>query len=176
MAHKVTDQEIAEARARGAQMQAAGLAATGVVYEPRRRRIILELTNGAMVGIPVASLPHIAGATDDVLAAVELEGDDVVRIDSLDADYSVAGLVATFVGRIAAIETGRTGGKARSDAKASAARANGAKGGRPRTRTDTITMAAMREPSAKGFYTRSRSSLGVALTKKAAKKKVKRKK
>ncbi len=132
MARNVTYSEIAAARARGARMRAAGLAATSVSYDPHRRRIVLELSNGNLFGVPVSSLPNIAGATDDELETVELLGEDVIHIESLDADYSVAGLVASAFGSVAAAQTlGRAGGSVTSVAKAEAARANGLKGGRP---------------------------------------------
>ena len=133
MAPDVTDQDISIARVRGARLRAAGLAATSVRYEAARRLIILELTNGNLFGVPVSALPNIAGASDDDLATVELLGESIVHIESLDADFSVAGLVMNAFGSVAAAKAlGRAGGSATSPAKAEAARANGAKGGRPR--------------------------------------------
>lgn len=132
MARNVTDREIAAAREQGAVTRARGLAATSVRYDAASRRILLELTNGALFGVPVGSLPSIAGASEADLRTVELLGESIVHIDSLDADYSVAGLVMNAVGRVAAARTlGKAGGSATSDAKAEAARRNGAKGGRP---------------------------------------------
>jgi hypothetical protein len=53
----------------------------------------------------------------------------------LDVDIYVPGLVGVAFGkRLFAAATGRTGGSRTSKAKAAAARANGAKGGRPRKR------------------------------------------
>jgi hypothetical protein len=133
MARNVTDPEIAAARARGAQMRAAGLAATSVAYDGGKRRIVLELANGNLFGIPVSALPNIAGATDADLETVELLGESVIHIESLDADYSVAGLVMSAFGTLAAAKSlGRAGGAATSSAKTESSRANGAKGGRPR--------------------------------------------
>ena len=132
MARNVTDREIVEARRRAAKMRAAGLAATSARYDAESRRIVLELTNGTLFGVPVSSLPSIAGASREDLETVELLGEDIVHIESLDADYSVAGLVTHAFGRVAVARAlGIAGGTATSDAKAEAARRNGAKGGRP---------------------------------------------
>jgi len=121
--------QLPAARRRAARERAAGLRANSVRYDRKTGRLILELSNGFLFGVPVASLAHIATANADQLASVELSPEGgVLRIEALDADYSVAGLVLSM----SAGEVGRHGGKVRSAAKAKAARANGAKGGRPR--------------------------------------------
>jgi hypothetical protein len=174
MARNVTNREIAEARARGAQMRAAGLAATSVRYDAARRRIVLELTNGNLFGVPVSSLANIAGATDADLATVELLGENIIHLESLDADYSVAGLVMNAFGSIAAARTlGRTGGSVTSPAKAQAARANGASGGRPK-KTRPVTFLVNPPPGAKPLGVRQPPVKYGA--KKAAKRAPKRKK
>jgi hypothetical protein len=54
---------------------------------------------------------------------------------SVDVDVYVPGLIErTFGPRLLAAAAGRRGGRRKSKAKAAAARANGAKGGRPRKR------------------------------------------
>lgn len=123
--------QIPAARARAAEARRAGLVATGVRYDRKSARLVLELTNGYQLAIPVAVLPHIAQATQAQLAAVELSPEGWgIHFEALDADYEVAGLVLTLGAR----ESGRRGGSAVSEKKASAARRNGAKGGRPRKR------------------------------------------
>ena len=129
---KLTDAEILAqlpaAQARGEAMRASGLHATSARYDRARRRIILELTNGFLLGVPVLSLPALAAATASELAAVEVSAQGTtLSIPALDADYSVAGLVLSLAAR----ENGRRGGAVTSRAKTDAARANGAKGGRP---------------------------------------------
>jgi predicted butyrate kinase (DUF1464 family) len=53
--------------------------------------------------------------------------------EDLDADLSVPGLLLSSIGRSERLsELARLAGRAKSPAKAAAARANGAKGGRPR--------------------------------------------
>ena len=140
MAKRLTDDEILAqipaARQRANDDAAAGLRATTVRFDRKRRRFNLELTNGVLLGVPVATLPHLEGATTTQLATVTLTPSGAgLRIDALDADYSVAGIVQSSVGRrLAAKAFAQLGGSVTSHAKASAARTNGAKGGRPRTR------------------------------------------
>ena len=64
--------QIPAARTRGAQERKAGLRATSARYDRRGARLVLELTNGFLFGIPVATLPRLAQATAAQLADVEL--------------------------------------------------------------------------------------------------------
>lgn len=121
--------QLPAARRRAAQERKDGLRATSVRYDRKEARLVLNLSNGFLLGVPIAALKHIASATPAQLSTVELShGGGALRIDALDADYSVPGLVFSMTAR----EVGRKGGRARSAAKARASRANGAKGGRPR--------------------------------------------
>jgi Protein of unknown function (DUF2442) len=109
----------------------AGLYATGVLFDERARRFVLELTNGYSLGVPVASLPELATATLAELRQVALPTNDCMEFESLDVQYSVPGLVMALGARA----IGRLGGKVTSPRKARASRANGKKGGRPRKTT-----------------------------------------
>jgi hypothetical protein len=114
------------------QKRAAGLYATDVRFDRARRRFVLELTNGYLLGVPISTLPQLAGASVAQLAAVEVSPAGMaLRVPALDADYSVPGLVLSMTAGI----IGQRGGQARTARKKRAARANGAKGGRPRKRT-----------------------------------------
>jgi hypothetical protein len=173
MAREVTDQEIAEARARGARMRAAGLAATSVRFDAEKRRLVMELSNGNLFGVPVSALPSIAGATDADLASVELLGETIVHIESLDADYSVAGLIQNAFGpTLAARALGSSGGRSVSAEKAAAARANGAKGGRPRRDQAKLLRVSERSsvPGGRNAYGRNATSPKGSAKKKTAKK------
>jgi hypothetical protein len=130
---RLTDAEIRAqipaARARAKLERLSGLRARTVRYDRKAKRIVLELTSGYLFGVPVQALPDLADAHGEELAAVQLSsGGEAIRFPSLDADYSVPGLVLAMTAR----EVGRRGGQVRSEAKARAAKTNGAKGGRPR--------------------------------------------
>lgn len=127
-------EEIRAARVRDARERSAGLRALSARYDRRAMRVVLELSNGCLFGFPVSRVPEFAKATPVQLTAVELSpGGSALRWDELDVDLSVAGLLLDSVGRRQRMqELARLAGQATSKAKARAARANGAKGGRPR--------------------------------------------
>jgi len=133
MADRSLDEQIDAALRKGAEMPP-GQLASAVRYEPERRVITVELRSGASFSFPVDKVQGLIGANDSELAEVEIEGDGYgLHWEKLDVDYTVGGLAAGIFGtaRYMAQQAGRT----RSDAKAAAARANGAKGGRPRKTT-----------------------------------------
>src|SRR5499433_1328145 len=103
-------------------------------YERRSKRLVIELANGAAFVIPIHLLQGFEGATARDIAAVEvMPQGSALHWEKLDLDFSVAGLVAGIFGNKAWMSAlGRQGGLAKSEAKARAARTNGAKGGRPR--------------------------------------------
>lgn len=100
-------------------------------YDRKSDRVIIDLRNGATFAFPARLAEGLADATPEALADIEiLDTGSGLHWEKLDVDYSVPGLVAGIFGtrRWMAAQAGR----ARSPAKAAAARANGAKGGRPR--------------------------------------------
>jgi hypothetical protein len=85
---------------------------------------------------PPALLPELRGADAAALADIAIDPMGVgLRWERLDVDYDLAGVIRALVGSAWAMrELARVGGSVRSAAKARASRANGSKGGRPRTR------------------------------------------
>jgi hypothetical protein len=95
--------------------------------------MVVELTNGCTFAFPTALVQGLSDAQDEQLEEVELLGDGYgLHWENLDVDYSVQGLLAGVFGT--ASWMAQRAGRATSPAKAAAARANGAKGGRPRKR------------------------------------------
>lgn len=128
--------QIPVARALEEQERREGLRAKSVRYDRVARRVLLELTNGFAFACPVRAIRALRRATAAQISEVELDASGgTLRWDALDIDLSVPGLLFSAIG---AEERRRhlaqLAGSATSEAKAAAARRNGAKGGRPRIR------------------------------------------
>lgn len=95
---------------------------------PHRRGI----TNGVAVMVPARSIEGLEKATAEQLAEVERLGETGLRWESLDVDFTIAGLMNGIFGTSKVMDAQRRGGQSRSAAKIEASRANGAKAGRPR--------------------------------------------
>lgn len=102
-------------------------------YDAERDLVVLELESGCVFCFPPRLAQGLSAASPDELAEVEvLPGGDGIHFESLDVDLLVAPLlVGVFGSKAWMSELGRAGGKARTEAKARAARQNGMKGGRP---------------------------------------------
>jgi hypothetical protein len=127
----LNDDEFDAAVKRGKLAGASEPRAASARYDRKLGRVIVELTNGSTFAFP----PHLAqgleNATDEELAGIEILGSGYgLHWEALDADFSVPGLLAGIFGTRAYMA--HVAGRATSPAKAAAARANGAKGGRPR--------------------------------------------
>lgn len=129
-----SDAQITAAEERGKIALETEPRAVAACYDRKADRIVVDLANGATFAFPRHLAEGLDGATPDQLAAVELAGSGFgLHWESLDADFSIAGLMAGSFGTKAWMrELARRAGSVTSPAKAAAARANGAKGGRPR--------------------------------------------
>jgi hypothetical protein len=129
------DKEIDRALARGRRLTRDDPRAASARYDRRTRRMVVELTNGCSFVFPPRALQGMARANDAALADVEILGQGhTLHWPQPDADFTVPGLRMGVFGTRAwmASELARHAGRAKSPAKAAAARANGRKGGRPR--------------------------------------------
>ncbi|NML95915.1 DUF2442 domain-containing protein [Novosphingobium olei] len=127
----LSEAQLAAAEERGRIAAQIEPRAASARYDRRRGRMVVSLTNGCSFTFP----PHLAQgleeASDDELAAFEVLGNGYgLHWEGLDVDLSIPGLLAGLFGT--STYMARRAGQARSVAKAAAARANGAKGGRPR--------------------------------------------
>lgn len=128
---ELTDAQIDAALARGEIARHLEPRAIAVRYDRKIDRMIVELSNGCTFAFPPRLAQGLESATEDQLTQVEILGRGYgLHWKALDTDLSVPGLLAGLFGTRA--HMARQAGRATSLAKAAAARANGAKGGRPR--------------------------------------------
>jgi hypothetical protein len=127
----LSDADIDAALERGAAARAQEPRAAAARYDRQSGQVVVELTNGCMFAFPPRLAQTLAGATEDQLTGVELLGaGSGLHWPALDVDLSVPHVLAGLFGTRAFMA--RLAGASTSPAKAAAARANGAKGGRPR--------------------------------------------
>ncbi|WP_312796641.1 DUF2442 domain-containing protein [Tianweitania sp.] len=131
----VTDADLAAAEARGRQILETEPRAEHARFNVKTRRIEIELINGCSYAFPAALVEDLQDADEADLEIVEIEGGGLnLHWPRLDVDLYVPALIAgifgtrTWMNRALA----RHAGRQTSSAKAAAARANGAKGGRPK--------------------------------------------
>jgi hypothetical protein len=128
---ELTDAQIDAALENGRRAQLSEPRAAAAHYDPHSGRMIVELANGCTFAFPPRLAQGLEAATAEQLSQVEILGaGSGLHWEELDTDLSVAGLLAGLFGTRAHLA--RQAGSATSPAKAAAARANGAKGGRPR--------------------------------------------
>lgn len=108
--------------------------ATSVRYVPSRNAVLIEMNNGAALIIPRRLLQGLSDASPAQLGHACIAGrGTVVSWPEVDADFTIMSLLhGVYGGKRWMSELARHGGKSRSEAKVTAARLNGAKGGRPR--------------------------------------------
>ncbi len=108
-------------------------------YDAASRRIVITLRHGLELAIPVHLLQGLADAPPASLDRIDISPEGTgLHWSDLDVDLYVPALIQGLFGtrRWMASLLGQAGGRARSEAKTRAARANGLKGGRPRKRPD----------------------------------------
>jgi len=128
----LTDDQIDAALARGQANRSREPRVTKAWYAAESKRVFVELDNGCTFGFPPRLAQGLETATDEQLAQVEILGDGYgLHWEALDVDISVPGLMAGIFGTRSYMA--RRAGQAVSPAKSAAARANGVKGGRPKT-------------------------------------------
>ncbi len=131
----VKPDEIELAEVRGARRREAGPTVVAARYDRHLGRVMVRLSTG----LDVAFSPHDAQGLEHAhpgdLEPIEISPSGLgLHFPKLDADLYLPALLEGFLGsrRCMAARLGAQGGSARTPAKASAARANGRLGGRPR--------------------------------------------
>jgi len=110
-------------------------AAVAARYDRQRGRVVIELSTGYEVAFPPRRAQGLERAKPSDLAVIEISPSGFgLHFPKLDADLWLPALLEGVFGsrRWMAARLGASGGKARTKAKARAARANGKRGGRPR--------------------------------------------
>jgi hypothetical protein len=131
----VTDADLVAAEARGRQVLETEPRAERVRFDVQSRRIEIDLINGCSYAFPAALVEDLQNVGEADLQIVEIEGSGLnLHWPRVDVDLYVPALVAGIFGTRAWMTRAlaRHAGRQTSSAKASAARANGAKGGRPK--------------------------------------------
>lgn len=130
----ILKEQIARARQAAETADASAPRVAAARYDQESDRIVIDLKNGATFIVPVAMLEGLADASPAELAEIEVTPSRAgLHWEKLDADLSVPALLkGVFGSKTWMSELGKLGGSTTSEAKASAARENGKKGGRPR--------------------------------------------
>jgi len=123
-----------DASARGLAALRHGMVATAARFDAVNRRIVVELANGAVFAFPPQLAQGLADASAEDLSDIELSPLGTgLHWSRLDTDLTVEGLLTGVFGNATWMrQHAARAGRSTSEAKAQAARANGAKGGRPR--------------------------------------------
>ncbi len=105
-----------------------------VTWSPDLKRLIVDFSRGVTLQLDPARLSELAGASPEQLNRVEiLPGGLAISWPELDVDLHLPGLLVDLFGPgVWMSELGKRGRGRTSEAKARAARRNGARGGRPR--------------------------------------------
>lgn len=131
----LTDDDVRQAEERLQQRLGTEPHATAAQFDRPRNRILVTLSNGLEISVPIDLTQGLAGASAADLEAIEISPTGLgLYWPALDADLYLPGLLQGIFGsrRWMAREMGQAGGQATSSAKQAAARANGQRGGRPR--------------------------------------------
>jgi hypothetical protein len=125
------DAALARARAKGIDQEPV---AESVRYIPAHDIYVVGLSNGERLVLQREKLQGLQRATKAQLSNVEVEMlGTALSWPDLDVDLYIPALMKGIFGTKQWMsELGRVGGSVRSEAKAQAARENGAKGGRPK--------------------------------------------
>ena len=131
----LTDADVKKAEKRMQARMQAQPRAVSARYDRKGVRIVVSLSNGLDIGVPVEMAEGLAGAKASQLAAIEITPTGLgLHWPKLDADLYLPALLQGLFGtrRWMAGLLGKAGGRSTSAAKKVASRANGKRGGRPR--------------------------------------------
>ncbi len=125
--------------ATAAACESQSIRAISAKYDARRKLVHVGLQNGASFSFPPQLVQALDNASSSELSKIEISPmGSGLSWPLLDADLLVEGLLHGIFGSSAWMRAHNAkAGRTRSEAKANAARINGARGGRPRKITPT---------------------------------------
>lgn len=129
------DAAVRPANTRAAARLAHSPTAVAARYDRRIGRVAITLSSGLDIAFKPHDAQGLEGARPAQLAGIEISLSGLgLHFPKLDADLYLPALLEGFLGsrRWMASSLGKAGGQATTEQKASAARANGRLGGRPR--------------------------------------------
>jgi hypothetical protein len=131
----ITETDLQQAEQRMRERMETQPRAVKACYDRRVGRVVVTLSNGLELAFPPRLAEGLADAKAADLMAVDITPTGLgLHWPRLDADLYLPSLLAGVFGSATwmAAQLGRSGGLSRSEPKATAARENGRKGGRPR--------------------------------------------
>lgn len=132
---KISDDAVELANKRAARKKSHYPAAVSVRYDRHSARLVIELESGVGITISPKHLQGLEEARPADLEVAQISPSGLgIHFPNLDADVYLPALLEGLLGtkRWMAAKNGEAGGKARTEAKAAAARKNGTLGGRPK--------------------------------------------
>ena len=135
-----TDAEMREAARAAREREKTATKILKAHYDPVRDAVVTELSTGVTLSVPRRAIAGFTRATPDALSDLEINpGAESLWSDTVDDGVLLEQLIEIAAGEeIIKVLGGRVSGRRRSPAKAQAARANGAKGGRPPLTMDSF--------------------------------------
>ena len=131
----VQDADFEAATRRGAQRIKKGPVTVAARYDQQAGRVVIELDSGLEIAFRPQHAQGLETATPADLSEIEISpSGQGLHFPAIDADLYLPALLDGFLGSNAwmAARMGQVGGRATTQAKQAAARANGRLGGRPR--------------------------------------------
>ncbi len=127
--------EFIAAEERAAARLAKAPIAVAARYDRRIGRLVIALSSGLEIAFRPHDAQGLEHAKPEQLARIEISPSGLgLHFPALDADLYLPAILDGFLGsrRWMAARMGKAGGRATTDAKAAASRANGKLGGRPK--------------------------------------------
>jgi hypothetical protein len=105
-----------------------------VQYVPLLKILIIGLSNGRRIALPIEEVPELSKATKKALQNCELVGrGTAINFPDIDVALPIDGIIEGVYGKSRWMaELGQKGGSAKTEAEWQASRANVKKGGRPK--------------------------------------------